>query len=257
MFGSWKFVLLFLLFLALALLVNLPVQQVLARVDLPASVQLSGVGGTLFNGRVEVLTVNQFPLRGIRYNFMPSCLPLLKICYRVDYDQGRIQLAYDAVNGDSEISASRVEYPVAELLQRLPASLPIKPSGSLVLEIDDMSLRESRLAAVDGRLLWRDLGVNQGEVQINIGDYQVAFSGDTEQYKLDFSDLDAKLAVSGDGSIGADGQYRIDVRVDGKSTIDAQVRSVLELIGKRSSGNKYRIEQQGRLPPKITRQLFP
>jgi general secretion pathway protein N len=257
MFRSWKFVLFFVLFLALALLVNLPVQQVLARVEIPASLRLEGVGGTLFNGRVEVLTINQFPLRGIRYNFMPSCLPLLKICYRIDYDQGRMQLAYDAVNGDSEISDSRVEYPVAELIERFPAALPVKPGGSLVLEIDDASVYENKLETVKGRLVWRDLGVNQDEVQLNIGDYQVEFSGDTKQYRLDFSDLDAKLEVSGDGSITADGQYRIDVRVAAKSTIDAQVRSVLELIGKRNGVNKYRIEQQGQLPPRTIRQLFP
>jgi general secretion pathway protein N len=253
----WKFVLFFLLFLILALLVNLPVQQVIARVDLPASLRLSGISGTLFNGRVDLLTVNQFPLRDIRYSFMPSCLPILKLCYQIDYDQGSFQMAYDVVNGDSEISDSRVEYPVAELLARFPATLAVKPSGSLQLEIDEMSMRENKLEAVNGRLVWRDLGVNQGEVQINIGDYQVDFSGDNQKYELKFSDLDAKLDVSGDGRITADGQYQVDVRVDSESTIDSQVRTVLELIGKRSSVNKYRIEQQGRLPPTITRQLFP
>lgn len=257
MFKPWKFILFFLLCLVLALLINLPIQQVLAQVKLPASVRLNGIDGTLFEGRVEAVTVNEFPLRGIRYRFMPSCLPLLKLCYLADYDQGRVQLAYDLVNGDSEISDSRVEYPAAELLSRMAVALPVKPSGSLVLEIDDLSMLENRPAAVNGRLLWRDLGVNQDDIQINIGDYQVAFSGGTERYDIVFSDLDATLDLSGDGSITAEGQYQVDVRVAAESTMDAQVRTVLELIGKRSSPNKYRIEQQGRLQPGITRQLFP
>jgi hypothetical protein len=120
-----------------------------------------------------------------------------------------------------------------------------------------MSLQEKKLAAVNGRLVWRSLGVSQDDIHINIGDYQVDFSGDTAKYDLVFSDLDAELDLSGDGSITADGQYQVDVRVAAESTIDSQVRTVLELIGKRSSVNKYRIEQQGRLPPKIARQLFP
>jgi len=258
MFKAWKFVLFFLLCLVLALLLNLPIQQVLARVNLPGTVQLNGVDGTLFDGRVAALTLNQFPLLGVRYRFMPSCLAALKLCYLIDYDQGRIQLAYDAVNGDSELGGSRVEYPVAELLGHFPTmTLPVKPSGSLRLEIDDMSMLQNKLAAVNGRLQWRSLGVDQGDIQINIGDYQVDFRGDATRYEFDFSDLDAQLDVAGDGSVTADGQYKIDVRVSAKSTIDSQVRSVLELIGKRSSPNKYRIEQQGRLPPQITRQLFP
>ena len=257
MFKPWKFVLFFLLCLMLALLINLPIQQVLAKVKLSDSVQLSGVDGTLFKGRIATVTANQFPLRGVRYRFLPSCLAVLKLCYLIDYDQGRIQLGYDVLNGDSEISNSRVKYPAADILGRLPMSLPIKPSGNVVLEIDDLSMHGKKLATVDGRLIWRSLGVDQGDIQINIGDYQVDFNGDASQYELDFSDLDAELDVSGDGSVTADGHYNIDVRVSAESSIDAQVRSVLELIGKRSSVNKYRIEQQGQLPPRMTRELFP
>jgi hypothetical protein len=257
MFKPWKLVLFFLLCLVLALLLNLPIQQVLAQLKLPATVQLGGVDGTLFKGRVAALTLNQFPLRGVRYRFMPSCLTVLKFCYLIDYDQGRIQLAYDVVNGDSELGSSRVEYPVMELLNHFPATLPIKPSGSLGLEIDDMSMLQNRLVTVKGRLLWRGLGVNQDDIQINIGDYQVEFSGDATHYEFDFSDLDADLDVRGDGRITADGQYQVDLRVSAESPIDSQVRSVLELVGKRSGVNNYRIEQQGRLPPQIARQLFP
>jgi len=257
MFKPWKFVLFFLLCLVLALLLNLPIQQVLGQVELPATLQLGGVDGTLFKGRAAAVTLNRFPLQGVRYRFMPSCLTALKLCYLIDYEQGRIQLAYDLVNGDSELGRSRVEYPVAELLGYFAVKLPVKPSGRLELEIDDMSMLQNRLAALKGRLLWRSLGVNQDDIQINIGDYQVDFSGDGTRYELDFSDLDAELDVSGDGSVTADGQYKVDVRVSAQSAIDSQVRSVLELVGKRSNLNNYRIEQQGRLPPQITRQLFP
>ena len=57
MFKHWKFILFFLLCLMLALLVNLPVQQVLAQVKLSSSVQLGDIDGTLFKGRVEAITV--------------------------------------------------------------------------------------------------------------------------------------------------------------------------------------------------------
>jgi len=257
MFRPWKFILFFVLCLLVALLLNLPVQQVLARAKLPASVQLGGVDGSLLQGRAETVTVNQFALHGVRYRFKPACLPLLKVCYLIDYDQGQLQVGYDLLNGDTELDRSHVEYPVAELLKRFPASLPVKPSGSLQLEIDELSLQQDVLAAVSGRLVWRNLGVRQDDVQIDIGDYQVDFSGNPGQYDFTFSDLDAALDVSGDGRISADGQYTVDVRVAAESAVDPKVRTLLELIGKRSGVNKYRIEQQGRLPPKITRQLFP
>lgn len=257
MFKAWKFILFFLLCLGVALVINLPVQQVLAQAKIPPKVRMSGVGGTLFKGRIEVLTLNRFALQAVQYRFMPSCLVSMKVCYRVDYDQGKIMLAYDLLNGDSELDGSQIEYPAAEVFARMQLALPVKPGGSLQLELDELSMRRNKVTRASGRLLWRNLGVDQGDTRINIGDYQLDFDADTEEYKFDFSDLDADLDLSGDGSITADGSYQVDVRVAAESSLDSEVRSVLELIGKRSSVNRYRIAQQGRLSAKIVRQLFP
>jgi len=257
MFKPWKFILFFLLCLALSLLFNLPIQQVLPHLKMSDSVRLAGVDGTLLKGRVESITVDDFPVRGVRYRFLPSCIALLKVCYRVDYREGRIELAYDLLNGDTEINRSQLDYPVAQLLMRLPTATPFRPGGRLQLEIDELSMLDNKLVAVNGRLIWRHLGVDQDEIQVDIGDYRVGFAGTPESYEFEFDDLDAALDVTGGGVVTADGNYQLDVRVASQSAIDPQVRSLLELIGKRGAGgNTYRIERQGQLRPNVTRQLF-
>ena len=90
MFRVWKYTLFFLLCLVVALLFNLPIAQVLPYVKLPGSVQVSGVDGNVLKGSAAEVSVNDFPIRGIRYSYQPSCIPLLKVCYRIDYDQYRI-----------------------------------------------------------------------------------------------------------------------------------------------------------------------
>ena len=258
MLRLWKLTLFFLLCLVLALLINLPVQHVLPYVKLPPNVRLAGIDGSLFSGRVEELRIRRFPMRGIRYSYMPSCLPMLKLCYYIDYDEGQIQLAYDLLNGDTEVSHSRVEYPVTTLLAQLPMPALVKPTGRLQLEIDDLSMQQNKLVSVNGRLTWRDLGFDQDGSSVNIGDYQIEISGDVKAYNLTFTDLDAALDLSGDGSISAAGNFEVDVTIMTKAGLDSQVKSILNLVAVRSgdNANKYRIEQKGRMPANITRQLF-
>jgi hypothetical protein len=256
MLKLWKFTLFFLLCLVVALLINLPIQQVLPYVKLPATVQLAAIDGNLLKGRAGEVKINDFPIRDIQYRYMPSCIPLLKLCYQIDYDQGQVQLAYDVLNGDTEISRTSVEYPVARLLAKLPTPALVIPTGRLQLEIDDMSMQQDKLVAVNGKLIWRDLGLDDDGVKIDIGDYQVDFSGDASAYNFTFSDLNAALDVSGDGSVSSAGTYEVDVKISAETGIAPQVKSILNLVAARSSGNKYRIEQKGRLPANITRQLF-
>jgi len=255
MFRIWKYMLFFLLCLVVALLFNLPISQVLPHVELPRSLQVSGVDGNVLEGTAVEVRINDFPIRRIEYRYLPSCIPMLKICYRIDYDRGQVQVAYDLLNGDSEISKTRIQYPVAELLKYVPNAL-VRPVGRLQLEIDDLTMLQDKLVTAEGRLIWRDMGINDDGIKIDIGDYQVDFSGNPQQYDFAVRDLDAALDVSGSGNIKAAGVYEVDVKIGSQDGIDPQVKSVLNLVAARISVNKYRIEQKGRLPANITRQLF-
>jgi hypothetical protein len=255
MFKTWQFVLFFLLCLVFALLFNLPIQQVLPHLKLPPNIRLVGVQGTVFKGTAQEIIIDQFPLRAVSYRNMPSCIALLEACYLISYEQGTIQLAHDVLNGDTEITDTRIEYPVAELAKHVP-NVPVDPVGRLELVIDNLSMVQGKPTALNGKLIWRDMGIDNDGDKINIGDYQVDFTGDQQQIDFKLSDLDASLGVAGKGEIKADGQYDIDIRIEAKTGIDPKVKNVLGLFTTKADYNKYRVEQKGRLPPNLTRLLF-
>jgi len=245
----------FVLCLMFALLFNLPAQQVLPHVKLPNTVRLVGVDGTVFRGTAQEIRINGLPLSALNYRFLPSCIPLLKVCYKITYAQGAFQLAYDALNSDTEVSQARIEYPIAELARHVP-NLLVKPLGNVELLIDDLSMVQGKPTALNGKLIWRDLGLDNDGSTISIGDYQIDFSGDQQKYDFKLSDLDANLDVAGEGEIKADGQYDVDIKITAESSIDPQVKKVLDLVAANAGYNQYRFEQKGRLPPNLTRQLF-
>ena len=255
MFKIWQFILFFLLCFIFALLFNLPIQQVLPHLQLPGNIKLVGVQGTVFRGTVQEINIDQFPLRSISYRNLPSCILLLKACYQISYDQGTVQLAYDVINGNTEISHTRVEYPVAELVRHVP-NLLVKPIGNVELVIDDLSMVQGKPTTLNGQLIWRDLGIDNGGSKISVGDYQVDFTGDQQKIDFKLSDLDASLDVAGKGEVTADGQYSVDIKIEAKTGVDPKIKNVLDLVASNTGYNKYRVEQTGRLPPNLTRQLF-
>jgi hypothetical protein len=256
MFIVLRYTLIFLLCMTVVMLFSVSVQNVLPHVRLPPSIQLAGVDGTVLKGKVSELRISDFPLRGVRYRYMPSCIPMLKICYHVDYNRGEIRLAYDLLHGDSEASRSEIEYPVANLLRLLPVEAPVNPSGSLQLRIDDLSMQADKLVSINGSLIWSDLGLNDTGIKIDIGDYKVDFQGDPQSYEFTFSDLNAALEVNGHGQISADGRYQVDVTIENDTGLEPHVNSVLSRVATPAGVNKYRIRQKGRLSSDVTRQLF-
>lgn len=251
----WKYLLFFLMCLALAMAVNMPIRQVLPHIKLPDTVGFSGVKGTVVRGWAREVYIEQFALRDVSYRFKPSCMPLLKLCYQIEYEQGVTRVAYDLLNGDTEISQARFEYQAADLAVIVPNML-VQPVGLLELFIDDMAIVAGKPAALNGRLIWRDLGVQGEGAPLNIGDYQVDISGASLKYKLKFSDLDASLEVDGKGDLGLDGRYDLDIKISSADSIEPRVKSALDLFAAKVGYNNYRFEQSGQLPPHITRQLF-
>lgn len=241
--------------LVVALIFNLPVPHLMQWVKLPSSVQVSGIDGTLMRGRAREVSINQFPVRDLKYRYLPSCIPRLKLCYRLQYDRGEIFLAYDLLNGDAEISDSLVEYTVSELMAHVPNAL-VQPAGKLELGIEEASYQDGRPQTVQGNLIWRDLGLDDAGIKVSIGDYKIDFTGNNTGYDFVISDLNASLDVSGKGNLKPGGIYAVDLRISGENGIDANVKKVLDLVAASAGHNKYRVRQTGRLPAHITRQLF-
>ena len=252
----WQYLMFFLLCLVVALLLNLPVQHLLPHAQPPPGIQVAGIDGTLLQGRATRVSINRFPLDEVEYRYQPSCLPRLKLCYRFAYDRGELRAGYDLLNGDTEISETRIDYPVADLMQFVPNPL-VRLVGRLELSVDELSYFEGKPAAMRGSLLWRNLGIDDEGIKLDIGDVMLDFDGNPgEGYDFTISDVDASLDVNGGGKILAGGAYEIDLRIGSDAGIDPQVKQVLGLVAKNVGNNQYRLQQQGRLPPNVTQQLF-
>ena len=238
--------------LVIALVLNMPLVHVLANVELPKEIRLSNFNGTVLNGQIDVVEINQLQATGVRYQNVPNCLLSLQWCYRVRLDQGEAQISLNALNQSVIFSDSSLIYPLAELVALFPRLL-VNPTGEVEVNIDQLLFSEQKLKLVSGSLTWKNAGV-EGET-IDLGDYQLDATFSNGSYLLAIRDNNALLKVDGKGQLKSNGQYNLNVNIQGEPGLKDSIKTALEFIARKRGLNEYSVLYSGKAPPRLISQL--
>ncbi len=238
----WKPALLFVFLLIITLLVNMPVQHLLARINMPTEVKLSQLLGNLLGGRVGTLMINQFIIRDLEYQLDGSCLLSASLCYKLNFSGGSVSIRYLPVMGTTEVSQLDAELSISNL-GGLTDQWLIKPSGSLYLRSPRLQFTQGKMADIDAVVVWKEAGI-AGE-DINLGDYQLYIKKGVGQYQVYLADKEAVLDVEGEGRLNSAGNYSLNINIKSSSGLDARVKSALEFISSQKRLNQYQIRLSG------------
>jgi len=245
----------FLSCLLLGLVLNMPVTHLLAQVTLPKNIRPGHVDGTIFHGRIQSLSIDRIQINAINYQFQPGCLLGLRICYGLDFDQGRGDLGASLLSQNLTFDGFQIEYPL-ENLSVYADQLFVQPSGNLQVDISSLTLKQNKLLGIDAVAVWRDAGI-VGE-SINLGDYELKLSSQKQAYQFTLNDRKAVLAVDGRGELKSNGQYTANISIQSQPGLNNQIKTALEFIAKKQGLNKYNIRRTGKLPGRLMSKIeFP
>lgn len=243
----------FVLCLCLALIVNMPVVHLLAQFKLPNNILLSGVKGTLFNGNIDRLLVNQILVDDLAYSFEPGCLLSLKACYDIEADLGMGQVQANLIDQSIDLNNFEINYPL-ENLAAFSDQLLVRPSGNLQIDIDTLKLKQKKVSQVNARVRWQQAGI-VGEA-IELGDYELTVApASTEGYQFELKDLKALLTVDGKGQLKADGKYSVNINIQSQPGLNQSIKSALEFVAKTKGLNRYDVRRSGVLPAQVLNHL--
>lgn len=137
-------------------------------------VALSGVTGTLWNGRASLASVRtseqEYSLGQLSWSLSPLSLLTLSPCANVTTTLPMQQFRGEICSGASGVMKVRnadVSLPVA-LLQ---AKIPVPIQGQFSSHIDELELRGNVLLKLKGNLTWNSARVNTGVNWLDIGSY--------------------------------------------------------------------------------------
>jgi hypothetical protein len=238
----WKPALLFVFLLIITLLVNMPVQHLLARINMPAAVKVSQLQGNLLGGQVGTLMINQFIIRDLDYQIESACLLSASLCYQLNFSGGSVSIRYLPVTGSTEVSQLDAELSISNL-GGIADQWIFKPSGSLYLSSSRLLFIQGRLADIDAVVVWKEAGIVGDD--INLGDYQMNVKKGDGQYQVDLADKEGVLDVEGEGALSSGGNYSLNIDIKSSAGLDARVKSALEFITSRKRLNQYQIRLSG------------
>jgi len=244
----WKPALFFVFCLLIALIINLPVGYLMVYAKVPDQVKISQLSGTLFEGQVETLIVNQVVIQDLEYEFNSSCLMTLELCYQFNFTDSSGQIRYASVAGSVELAQLDIELSMSNLTG-MSDQLLIKPSGSLYLSSDKLKYSNGQLADIDAVLVWKNAGIVGAD--IDLGDYQLGISKQNQQYQIVLSDLQAILKIDGKGELKSNGSYSMNINIDTKSGLDPNIKNVLELIATKKGLRQYNVRRSGSIDKRL------
>lgn len=237
----------------LFVLFTLPAAQLLSRLDIP-DLQMQGVSGYWWHGRIAQLEVAGRPLGPVTWSWQPTQLLFARLGFGVampDAGPTAPPLTGDAdvavgLGGTWHIDDLSVQLPVTRLLQAFPR-LPAAASGLLDVDIDHAVVSSAGVPeALTGRLIWRE-----AELQSPVAAQLDSLTADLG---LEEGAVIAQLSDDG-GDLALDGQaryepathlYRLDLTL--RARRNPQLRDTLSLLGKPDVRGYHTLKRAGRLP---------
>ncbi|MCW8109041.1 type II secretion system protein N [Alteromonas ponticola] len=213
--SSLSFTLAGVVFFVICVLAYVPASQVLGRVALPANITISGVSGTIWDGKVQQVVVQGMPVKDVRWQL--SAWSLLSGRVQADIVAGNIRDAEEvAFMGPISVSLFNVKniriadaslyFPVDRVLAEVQLPLPVNAGGRFRVLVNELEFTPDchRLEATGD---WLNATVSGTQGPIAFGEYT------------------AKLACDGQGvSVSVDEPNKLGL------TLKARLNSEFELV---------------------------
>jgi general secretion pathway protein N len=223
----------------------------LVRPFLPSGqVLLQGLQGSLWRGsasRALVATPAGYASLGaLRWRLSPWSLLTLSPSLSVDSQwgsqtvNGRVRL-----RGPDSVDLSKMEINAAAGLLR--QFLPVMVSGSVSLQLQQLSLREGLPVRGEGRAVWQNARWESPEGPVALGSYALEFEQPRGE-ALAGTVLTLSGPLRAEGSVALDGRrYDLDLVISSEQAIDQQLQQGLSLLAAPLEDGRYRLQLDGEL----------
>lgn len=216
-----------------------------------ASLQLTGISGTVCKGRAAQLSLGGQPAIGnMGWQFQPLQLLLGRASLRLSGgDQGTLLdgTVFALPSGTVVVSDFRLNGPVKALLTALgQAFVPVE--GTAAIDLSELRLRQAWPQSAAGSLTIRGLAWKLGRDPVPLGDFEALFENETGGIRATLRSLDGALELQGEGSVGQDRRYAMELRMKPKPDAPPLVNNLVKNLGAPDRQGWYRLLRNGEVP---------
>lgn len=234
------------------LLMLFPASVAVRLAPVPANVNISGVGGSIWSGTIEVLNIQQRQLEDIRWELSPWALFLGKV--KVDFQVGSRATPVSARGlitwSMGGISAQDLRFEAPDRFLIGNAKLPFKTEiqGEVSLLIETLKQGKPWCEQLSGKLFLNQTNVNNQFGKYPLGNIELSLSCVDGKVQLATDESKNQLGVVGTLQLDEGNMLKIAAKVKETNTQPEDMRQSLGILGKRGSDGYFPVEYQGRIP---------
>lgn len=229
----------------LVLLVTFPA-RVAYRLFAPPALQMSGITGSVWNGRAaEALAADAY-LTDVRWRLKPDSLLSGNVTYAAQARPVGGSLATDvsaSTDGSITLTGLTASVPLDLVLPQFQAQ---GIGGDLMVVLDRLVITDGTPADISGTVTVVNLFVPILSAGV-LGDYQLHFESSPEGITATLAALEGLLDISGTLTLRPDGEYRVDGLVRARPEAPPSVESRLASLGTPDQNGMRPFQTEGRL----------
>lgn len=220
-----------------------PANVVLSMVNLPSSIKIAGVEGTVWDSKLKALQVNELRIDNIKSQVSPLSLlmfsPAVDVTFGDAISQGLD--GYASVTGlmsSLHISNAQINVPANMAAQFAPLPIDLQAHRTLAVTIDEYTVGAPSCAKLVGRIKWKKAAVTVYGEKITLGDLQGDLSCQQGEVTLTINqpnELGLQLQVA----IGQNGQPYGEGFIKPNPTTPQAILQVLPLFSKANAQGQY------------------
>ncbi len=239
---------------SLAVLAPLPVLAQQAIRLLP-NLQLAGVSGTLWDGKIQRVTTPQVQVDDLSWTFAPQGLLGGLLAADVQAQVQTVQVKGQcgvSITTQLQCQPLQLDLEAANIQRLTPAAqnLPVILGGTIHAKLDDLSWDRVGIPAVNGDITW-DQGSLQQPMQINLGGKYLARVRQSdkagEALNIALQSDGSMIVLDGKINVETSGRYQAEIFLKPSAEADPSIGQGLSLLGAPQTDGSIRLKQEGQV----------
>lgn len=240
-----KLVVLFLISFLLFAVVLAPLSLIVNQLPLPKGVSYKGLGGTLWQGKVDALETNGVLLEDIQWRFDLSNMLIGNVGFDIKFGNPRNSRQF---SGRGIVSTGLSGHLVNDFVFRMPADgvkpfLPIPVgdiSGRLITKVDIFEVGQPICEQLSGEFIWTKAGVDINGL-VSFGTIASTLLCEDNSLVAKF-DGDNSLGIEGSALLKSASQYGFEGYIKPDASLPAIVHDGMSMLGKMDNKGRYKVK---------------
>ncbi len=219
---------------------------------LKQQVNLQGISGSIWSGRVAIATVNGYESGPLRWQLSPFSLLLghLGIDAQIKIPAGRIQGRFTIIS-DTEFEAEDVSGELladaisALSIRQLP--VPVMLRGKMKPEIKSLRFHKGQTLQIQGEVKWLNASV-EGVQSFPLGVVELKAEPKKQGSRITIRNNGGALELSGNLQLNGNGSYQLNLGLLNRDNQRQDLKTMLSMLGTPDATGRVHFRYNGKLP---------